>query len=586
MAKPITSFLLKRLENEIQRLSSNNSLLSNTEDAFDQILEKIHSVFSEVSKEKGNYEINSKFTKNYPIVNNNLMDEILQAKNKLKSTQNELLKYEKFLMEKDQILQTKENEIKYALQALNQDKQKFEDDNNKLAENIKLQEILARQFNEKNCKFNEEYEKFLCDKKLLENQQENLSLLRLQIESNFNKSNKVTRLNTMNNENLEQAMSKYDNLNRNLIKENEELLQKKIAVESMKEDVDRKLLIIDEEKKKLKIEIEQFKATKNASSQGNVIMKTRIECSPFYKDETISKNIESTDPKELEKLINRLLAQLQVFNEEVAIKESQLTEKQQKLKLDQEKIAKSFHEIEKINRSLVISKNEIHIFYTETLPAIEFIHQKLLAMMSDVNSKLLKIDKLHSRINRDVYLFTTASESNPVKNLQENIDFTFANQDRDGLSKNSDVKVSNTVRNGSEKMTLPKEQKYSELKTESDSGYLCDSRTVEEIVKELSLKIKSAEEREKKLLKESLKIAKISEIIEKAKTQFKIEKMEIERDKENNKMLKFNLEAKIKEFDAKDNELKCFKQELDKRANLLKIKENQIEIRTMQLRNA
>jgi myosin heavy chain 9/10/11/14 len=132
--------------------------------------------------------------------------------------------------------------------------------------------------------------------------------------------------------------------------------------------------------------------------------------------------------------------------------------------------------------------------------------------------------------------------------------------------------------------SLPEIQKIYE-NSKLMSQELSEHKTLENMIKELAYKLKMMEIRETELEKQYIECYEAKEKIR--GKQIKLYK-DIETFNEEKEMFEaksYNLKLGIKNLAAKEAEVKYLKQELDKRAQMLNIKENQIEVKLLQIKN-
>ncbi|OMJ81036.1 hypothetical protein SteCoe_18599 [Stentor coeruleus] len=485
----------------------------------------------------------------YPSTNNS---DIIETRKKVKETILKLDIKEKNLMEKEKLIISQQKEFKCVLESFSEQKKLFDLQRDKLVKTQedyqkKHQELERSQLALKKLKEDFKEEKSQFDKKRSENQnmknstesvskQSEKAFISTAIQSkrNFEELGEIGEVNSRLEE-LEQDTEKEEQLLKlqAKIKSEQERLKKLIA----KNEKDKKVLNaikanIKEQREDLKADLVQMENLK-------------ISIENKAKSLTLFTNIpQKSENNSLDLLYNRLQNQIEVYNQEMTIKELQLSEGQKKLKEDNEKIFKTHEKLKNIQISLDNSKSEIKNFYENIIPEFETLYDKISKIHEDSKERYLKINNLLIR-------------------LTENIE---------------------TVEKNRYNELSPQDKKLEKLKTMTGTDDSVDISTIEDLTKELVSKLKNVNNREKLLEKERNEYKQKMLTLKNAKEKLKKDSNDIGEAREKVKIQLRHLEQGMKALGNKESELLAIKQELDKRANMINIRENQLELKALQIK--
>ena len=541
MEKPnFNTELIKTLENEIKKLLPSFKFTNKTNNPLGKVVEIVQIATSTILKEKENLEEEfSRLANNhYSKPQKNEENNIFLAKNKLKSAHIELSKYQQMISEKALRLQNEESEFLNKTQKFYDEKQKFESEKNDFERKNQEIEIRIKALKEKEAEFMKKTVFFENEKKAFERQKDVILKLKEKIEENYRESEKIKEFAMIQNERINIDQERYDQDYKFFKEKNEEITAKQNLLLRTQEEIERKSQILEakikritekkqklnkfklqltEEKNKFKVEVNEYE-----KSQKNI--EEKLSQPKFQKSSSESTLLANSD-----NIYDKLRLQLEVFNQELSIKESHLEEKQNSLNFERNKMDQAMVDIKLIEKSLLSTKEEILAFNSETLPEIESIFNKVSVISKDLNEKYSKIEGLHIRMQQSMYLFSSLPEN---------------------------------------RLKSPKNSK-----SFKNSGF-DESKGLEKITDDFEVKARNLHEWEKKLESQSDECKKNFESIKEAKTQLESSKADLDNEKEKIKIQAFHLDSGTKALVIKENELKKFKQELDKQAQLLKIKEN------------
>ena len=255
-----------------------------------------------------------------------------------------------------------------------------------------------------------------------------------------------------------------------------------------------------------------------------------------------------TEGKDILGIYQKLQEQIEIYNEEITIREAKIADQQDRLRSDRERLNYSIDAIEQIQAKLNDTKNEILTFRNEILYEFESLFTKSSGMCTSLSKKLPLIDELYSRMNQNLYIFSSATDT--------------------GVS--------------------PEEFKVKRFEGKTNGYQLegtLDSRVIEEMMIELENKLRMLEEKQIEIETEAIGNATTAENLRLAKEKLDSAKTELEEKEERFKVQHYNLTVGVRALTNKENELMNYRLELDKRTNLLNIKEQQLNLRVLQARD-
>lgn len=190
-------------------------------------------------------------------------------------------------------------------------------------------------------------------------------------------------------ENLRQKTKRFE---RQKLIQSEKIKEEKRILGVFKEKLEglaerlskQKLEIIEEEfeKKKLRLEIQSVSA-QNCQSQKSGFKDLRIETLP-------SVSVDSAF--DFSSLIEALENQIQAYNEEVAIKDLQLSEKEEKLSLRENWVKKQVSDIEMVSLALNNSKRDFFELKEELFPDIEIQLGLVKQTLEELNEQKINLE--------------------------------------------------------------------------------------------------------------------------------------------------------------------------------------------------
>ncbi|OMJ76487.1 hypothetical protein SteCoe_24156 [Stentor coeruleus] len=489
----------------------------------------------------------------YPSSNNS---DILETRRNVKETILKLNIKEKNLLEKEKLLFSQQKEFKSVLKSFSEQKKMFDlqkDELVKTQDNYRrnYQELernqlalkkLEEDFKEEKSKFDKQrseiYNTKMNTEFLSKQSEKNLQSTAMQGKRNFEELGEIGEVNSRLEEQLEQDTEMGERLLELQAKIKSE--QKKLKKLLAKNENDKKILTalkdnIKEEREGLKADLDQMENLK-------------ISIENKAKSLTLLTNMpQNIEHNSLDFLYKRLQNQIEVYNQEMTFKELRLSEGQKKLNEENEKVFKAHEKLKNIQISLENSKTEIKNFYENIVPEFETLYMKIMKIHEDSNEKYMKINDLFIKLTENI-------EKVKKNNCNEVNEF------------------------------CPQDKKLEKLKTQTETDDSVNISTIEDLTKELVSKLKHVNNKEKLLERERITYKHKMVALKNAKDKLKKDNEDIGEAREKVKMQLHHLEQGMKVLTNKESELLAIKQELDKRANMVSIRENQLELKALQIK--
>lgn len=485
-----------------------------------------------------------------PNYSSSQISDILGTKNKIKEAILKLNRYEKILMEKEHKLASQQQEFKSVLHAFAEQKQLFDIEKEDLYKYREDHEKKAFELEKGFAKLNIMKEEFEDEKSKFDIEKEEIQKIKEMTELNYKESEKVVQVAAIKGKkisdeltHIEEASFKIEEQWDCLNQKEEELSRLQSKLNFQQEDLEKAFEKLNIQKKTLNDLRDNIKEESlMLKFQQEELEKTKIsvECKiQELNSLKISSNI--YENKDLDYLYNKLKEQIEVYNQEMSIKELRLLKEQKKIKESHQHMMQTFQDLKLIQFSLESSKAEIKDFYENMVLEFEEMFSKISKISEIFSEKSGKLDELLKKIAENI---------TDIAGTKETEDFSPRNQVSD----------------------KPTEDFY-------------DLKEIDELTKELISKLKIVNTKEKFLDNERNHYKSKFLALKKAKETIKKNNEDIISAKEKMKIQLYHLEQGVKTLTGKENELKFIQQELDKKMNLLKIKENQIELRSLQLRD-
>ncbi|OMJ71432.1 hypothetical protein SteCoe_30367 [Stentor coeruleus] len=551
------------LEKEIKRLSPSLSLSLKSTDPLGQILEIVRIATDTLIEEKKalEFEYTQLSRESSPRLLNEDSKELRDSKTKILNAQKELSKIQGLLKAKEKRLDAKEQEILSQTSKLSEDRRMFEYEKSELE--FKTQELEGniRSFQEKESTFTISFEKYWQDKESLEKEKDTIHILKQKIEKNYLESEKIKKFTILAEEDLkkEQEILRVE---RQMYEEKaNDLSSKQRYIDKTFTELEREKKIIEIEKKKILNEKDELIKIKQQISDDRLSLleeHQETEKSRKTNESRMSEarpSVDNSKSRELTKMYEKLKAQIEIFNKETENREIIISSQQQAIHFDTEKISKNYTNLSLIEQSLLRTKSEILEFNQIIMPQIESMFKECVSLLQTFAIRFSEIEGLERKLIE--YLNMIGPSENGISPTEKKVKIIEKKSLRRGGNMESHGKIH--MENG---IRLPSEMEF----------------------KDFEDRIKAVEIRERELDFALLDNARMTEYLKKAKNKIRVDKDKVREEKDKIKIQAFQLEQRIKALTIKENEIQSFKIELDKKANLLKIKEKQLDLKIINTR--
>lgn len=483
------------------------------------------------------------------------LEEMLEAKNRLKQSHDRLAKYESELIKKEQSIKAQERELKLILQAITEEKNKLSLEKQELETKTADFDMLLYDQEGKEQTLNKEYEALKAEKAAFQKENQEIFTMKAKIHKTLHETEKIYAANVIQNaqfteefEKLEEAKLKFfqdrEKFEESLEELNKE--QEKLQLGQKNLDLDRKALESDREEVRKMMKNVKKEQQKLQSEQENIEkLRKKLEIQKLELNLLCETNLTGESPK-VKGLIDKLQQAMEIYNEEVTIREMKLAQKHSEIEKSSEKLTSSMVAFKQMQDSLKRTKHEIFVFYTEVVPDLEVISAKCKSLEESLKLSFKKVESLYLKMTQ------SALRLGNVKDPE----ITFMNF----------------------------HEKNYELSKKLQGEFLFDHKNIDELTKELIARVKNLCLREKELEKQVKEQKQISDCLNKVKESILAGRKELEQEREKVNDQGYLIEQAIKSLHSKESELKLLKQELDKRTNLLRAKEGQMEVRMFQMR--
>ncbi|OMJ89271.1 hypothetical protein SteCoe_8566 [Stentor coeruleus] len=542
----INTDFIKSLEREIKRLSPNLSISLRTIDPLAQILEIVRIAVDTLIEEKKSLE--SEYTKlsreSSPKMGSEDSKELSISKSKIFTAQKELLKLEELLKAKEKHLNLRDQDNVILSSKFEDERRALDSEKSQLKSKTRELEIRIRALQEKEADFTSLTENFWHEKSAFEREKQSFILIKQKIEENRLESEKIKEKTLITQENLQKEREKFDFEWRMLEEKTVAMTLKQDYIDKSQLDLERKKKMIEEERTKVIIEKENLIKIKQEISDERLSRFEERQENDKSKRLNISKINESAETHELSKMFEILKSQIEVYNKEVASKESKIETQQQGIKKNHEKISNGFSSLGFIHQSLQRTKSEILQFNNYILPQIEDAFKEANNLIQIFAKRFTEVEAMEKKLSD--YLKTMSKENGNSKERKPQIII-----------------------------------EKSHASSESPSPDMMENMT-----KELEGRLKAVEIRERQLNAGISENTRTAEYLKDVRNKLNKAKVDINEERNKIKIQVFQLEQGIKTLTAKENEVHEYKKELDKRANLLKIKEKQLDLQLIKFRES
>ncbi|OMJ79733.1 hypothetical protein SteCoe_20213 [Stentor coeruleus] len=458
------------------------------------------------------------------------------SNSKMFTAQKELSKIEELLKAKEKRLDIRDQDNIILSSKLEDEKRILDYEKSQLKTKTRELEIRIRALQEKEADFKSSVENFSHEKADFDRKRQSIHLTKQKIEENHSESEKIKEITLITQEYLQKEREKFDFEWKMLEEKATALSLKQEYIEKSHFDIERMKKIIEEQQIKVNTEKENLmKIKKQISDEKLSWFEERQENDKFRKfnDSKINDSVEARD---LSKIFENLKSQIDVYNQEIESKEVKIEKQQQEIKKNHDKISNEFFSLGIIHQSLERTRSEILQFNNYILPLIEDAYKEAKSLIQTFAERFAEVELMEKKLSNSLEIVR--------------------------------------IKNGRSEERIPElfiEKPY------FDSEY-ANPNMIEDITKELENKIKAVEIKERELNAGILENTRTAEYLRDIRNKLDEAKADINEERNKIKMQVFQLEQGIKVLTAKENEVQEYKKELDKRANLLKIKEKQLDL--------
>ena len=398
---------IKTLEREIKRLSPTLNLTMTSLDPYSQIIYIVRVAIDTLIDERKSVE--SEYLKlshdSCPHSASSDQADIQQAKSKLIDAQKQLKIFERLVRQKEKKIQEREKELESLNILPNRQEFSFEQTHSTVSQKSKEIEARAKSLIEKEEEIKQASDLLSKERKRFEGEKLAVFHMKSQIQQSQIEAEKVK---TQMKATLDSIQSEREKLKfeEKIRREQEEALK-------LKQDyIDKALSDLEKRKKSLEEEKNRFRIEKSSLSRTNTEIKNeshedrKFGLADFSSNsiKTLTDTSERGHSKELDGLYTQLHEQMEIYNQEVSLREEIINEKQRKLKQAEEKFKrkdKMFLDHEMILLSI---KKEINEFRSSILEEFETMFRKLKVQFDLITRKISEVDKLQVLMNESIFL--------------------------------------------------------------------------------------------------------------------------------------------------------------------------------------
>ena len=473
--------------------------------------------------------------------------DLLDAKNQLKKAQEKLEKYQKELIIKDQIINSKEREARIFVETFTEEYKRLEFEKqefNKLKTEFDLEKI---EFEGKQIQLLKDQEKFRAEQSAFLKENQEIYALKEKIEKDVLEIEKIYALNTIQSTQLAEGLANFEAAqvklaqDQDLFDENlaeyqksletfhlnqSKLIKEREFFDSERHNLEKTRKTVQKEQEKLNHDLENIeKLRKKLEIQK---LELNLLCEASLSGESLK----------LADLFERLESAMEVYNAEVVKREFVLSQRHNEILADSQKLFDSMVKIQMVHECLERTKHEIHVFYSDIVPYLEAANSKNIKILKNIESKYQIIEQMFVRMTE------TALRMANVKD--------------------SDVSF------------MAFHEKNYEMTRKERKEYLFDNRNLEVLVKELLARIKSLNSKEIEVEKKAKDQGLVMDYVNKAKESINLGRRDLEIEKDRVNEQASQIETAFKLLCTKENEIQVLMQELEKMAELLRNKEYQM----------
>ena len=399
---------IKTLERELKRLSPTLNLTMTNLDPYSQIIYIVRVAIDTLIDERKSIE--SEYLKlshdSCPHSASSDQADVQQAKSKLIDAQKQLKIFERLVRQKEKKIQEREKELESRNQLPNHQDFSFDQTHSTTSQKNKEIEARIKALIEKEEEVKQASDLLSKERKRFEGEKLAVFHMKSQIQHNDTETEKIKSQVKTTLESLQNDREK--------LKFEEKILHEKEEALKLKQDyIEKTLSDLEKRKKNLEEEKSRFRIEKSSLSRINTEFKyesqednRKFGFADFSSNsiKTLTDTPERGHNKELDNLYTQLHEQMEVYNQEVSLREEIINEKQRKLKQAEEKFKrkeKMFIDYEII---LLNIKKEIIEFKSNILEEFETMFRRLKVQFELITRKISEVDKLQVKMNESIFL--------------------------------------------------------------------------------------------------------------------------------------------------------------------------------------
>ena len=399
---------IKTLEREVKRLSPTLNLSMSNLDPYSQIIYIVRVAIDTLIDERKSIE--SEYLKlshdSCPHSASSDQAELQQTKSKLIDAQKQLKKFERLVRQKEKRIEEREKELDSLNLLQNRQEVSLDQSFSTLTQKNKEIEARIKALIEKEDEIKQASELLSKERKHFEGEKLAVFHMKSQIQQNQSESEKIKNQVQATLETLQKEREKLQ-FEEKILNEKEDAIKlKQDYIEKTLSDIEKRKKALEEEKTRFRIERSSLvrSQTENKSINNEDDIKFGFADYRSNTMKTLPETPERSQNKELDSLYTRLHEQMEIYNQEVSLREDIINEKQRRLKQAEEKFkrkAKNFIDYEKI---LISIKNEITEFKSNILEEFETMYRRLKVQFELITRKISEVDKLQVKLTDSIFL--------------------------------------------------------------------------------------------------------------------------------------------------------------------------------------
>lgn len=397
------------LEKELKRLSPTLNLSMSNLDPYSQVIYIVRVAVDTLIEEKRSLE--SEFMKisheSIPYSSSSDHGEAVQAKSKLLDAQKQLKKFERLMKQKEKQLEEREKELENQRKSLKNCDNLIPPETNTLNAKSKELEIRIKALIDKEEELKQANEKLNKERNHFEGEKLAVFHMKSQMQQNYAESERLKELTSVGYENMKREKERMQ-LEEKILKEKETALGlRQDYIEKTLSELEKRKKIFEDEKSKFRLE--RTSTVKQGLEEKIGIIEEKNNKMHYVdsRSQTMKTLPETPDRNvnnEMQGLFSSLIQQIEVYNNEVSTREKIIQDKQNKIKLEQEKFKQKVDQLLKLEKFLLGVKDEIVHFRDFLLKEFEEMFKRLRIQFELFNRKLIEIEKLQVKLTDSIFL--------------------------------------------------------------------------------------------------------------------------------------------------------------------------------------